>query len=121
MCFRYSDALLSPNKPLGVNTVTKLVKAAAAKLGFNACSHEFHHLFVMTLVNEPKVSTGEALVSARLNSVAAQSSYMACGTASEMAKFHTLGLDGLGFVREFGLRFFIAFVLLGFASFFSWY
>jgi len=76
---------------MGVNAVTKLVKVAAAKLGFNAHSHAFHSRFVIILVNELRVRTEKIFASARHNSVAVQHPYMACGTASEMAKFCALG------------------------------
>jgi len=88
----YPDASFSSKEQIGMNTVTKLVRAAAAKLRFDSCGRAIRHLFLTMLVNEPKVSTEEALASARNKSVAAQHLYMARGTVLEMAKFRALGL-----------------------------
>ena len=83
----------SPHEPLGKNTITKLIKAGAKRLGFDVAGHAFRRLFITSLVNAAGVSTEEALAASRHNSVAAQRPYQQRGSASEMAKFRALGLD----------------------------
>ena len=92
----YPKAAFSANQPIGVNTIRKMMKDAAVKLGFSATGHAFRRLFVTTIVNTPGVSTEEALASSRHNSVAAQRAYMVRGKASEAAKLAGMGFNAGG-------------------------
>ena len=63
--------------------------------------HGLCRLFVMTLVNDPSVSTEEALCASRHSSVAAQRPYMTLDGISEASRFKALGMktkkgDGQG-------------------------
>ena len=84
----------SPNEPIGHGTLTKIIKEAGKKMGFDVSGHAFRRLFITSLVNAPGVSTEESLASSRHNSVAAQRPYQQRNSDSEMAKFRALGLLG---------------------------
>ncbi len=63
--------------------------------------HGLRRLFVTTLVNDPSVSTEEALRTSRHSSVAAQHPYMTLDMISEASRFKALGMktkkgDGQG-------------------------
>jgi integrase len=89
----FPDAVYSPLRPLGVNTITVLLGAAARKLGCgDSKGHGFRRIFVTSLVNDAGVNTEEAIRFARHKSVAAQHPYMMRNQDSEMAKFRALGL-----------------------------
>ena len=85
--------MYSPLRPLGVNTITVLLGAAAWKLGRrDSKGHGFRRIFVTSLVNDAGVNTEEALRYARHKSVAAQRLYVTRNQHFEMAKFRALGL-----------------------------
>ena len=90
----HKQALFSPNQPIGVNTIRKMLKSASKRLGYpeSVTGHAFRRLFITTLVNDSGVSTEEALASSRHSSVAASRAYQIRGNNSEIAKFRALGL-----------------------------
>ena len=55
--------------------------------------HGIRCLFVTTLVNDPSVSTEEALRASRHSSVAAQRPYMTLDRISKASRFKALGLE----------------------------
>ena len=89
----YPEAMFSPNRPLGVNTIGRLFKEAAKRMGHETTGHAFRRLFITTIANAPGVSTEESLASSRHRSVSAQRQYMVRGKDSETAKLITLGFS----------------------------
>lgn len=83
---------MSPNQPIGVNKVAKMIKEAGEKTGLYTTGHGFRRLFITTLVNAPGVSTEEVLGSARHRSVAASRRYQNRNHTSESNKFAALGI-----------------------------
>ena len=89
----HPKALYNHNKPIGVNTIRVMIKAACKKLGFpDASGHGFRRLFITTLANDAGVSVEESMRSAGHNSFAAQCTYMKRNGHSETNKFKALGL-----------------------------
>ena len=89
----YPDSSFSPNQPIGVNGISKMMKAALLKLGHpESTGHGFRRLFITTLANDPGVSVVEAMKSSRHSSVAAQLPYISRDATSETAKFAALGI-----------------------------
>ena len=74
---------MSPKKPIGVNSVAKMLKDATTKIDIDVSGYGLRCLFVTTLVNDPSVSTEEALCAFRHLSVAAQRHYMTLVEISE--------------------------------------
>ena len=88
----YPHAAMSPNQPLGINIMAKLIKRGCAKTGMNISGHGLRHIFVSTLVNDPGVSVEESLAASCHASMSAQRPYMMRNHHSEAAKFNALGL-----------------------------
>lgn len=82
------------NKPLGVNTVRRLMKEGAKKLGIKAnfLPHSLRSLCITTLVNNKAVSTAEMMKVARHNSVAASVTYQEVDGQSEYNRMLALGV-----------------------------
>ena len=83
----------SPNQPLGVNYISKYMKSALTRLGYEGeTGHAFRRLFITSLPNDAGVSIEESMRSAGHNSVAAQRPYIVRNGVSESAKFAALGI-----------------------------
>lgn len=82
------------NKPLGVNTVRRLMKEGAKKLGIKAnfLPHSLRALCITKLVNNKAVSTAEMMKVARHNSVAASVTYQEVDAVSEHNRMLALGV-----------------------------
>ena len=82
------------NKPLGVNTVRKLMKQGAKRLGItvNFMPHSLRALCITKLVNDKAVSQAETMKVARHNSVAASVTYQEVDAVSERNRLLALGV-----------------------------
>ena len=69
-----------------------MLKDETKKLGMDVSGQDLCCLFVMTLANDPSVSTEEALCASRHLSVAAQRPYMTLDGISEASRFKALGM-----------------------------
>ena len=105
----YPKAAMSPNQPIGINTIRSMLNDACKQMGHPECTgHGFRRLFVTTLANDSGVSVEESLGSARHSSVAAQRTYIQRDGVSEFARslqhsgFNMLDLrwEGLKIVKK---------------------
>jgi hypothetical protein len=82
------------NKPLGVNTIRRLMKRAAKRLGIseNFMPHSLRALCITKLVNNKAVSQAETMKVARHNSVAASVTYQEVDAVSEHNRLLALGV-----------------------------
>ena len=89
----HPNAVMSPNQPIGINTIRSMLNDACKQMGHPECTgHGFCRLFITTLANDSGVSVEESLGSARHSSVAAQRTYMQRDGVSKCAKFAALGI-----------------------------
>ena len=82
---------MSPNQPIGINTIRSMLNDAHKKMGHPECTgHGFCRLFVTTHANDSGVSVEELHASDHHSSAAAQRTYMQRDSVSECAKFAAL-------------------------------
>ena len=82
------------NKPLGKNSITKLMKKAASKLGINeqhfSGGHVWRHVMITKLANDGRVSVTETMKADRYNSVSASAANQSTDIISEGNKLDCL-------------------------------
>lgn len=90
----YPNAVFYASKPLGVNSMRKLMKDAAQILGLPADfkSHSLRHMCITKMANDPGVSLAETMLVARHSSAAASRNYQAIDGVSEGNRVRALGI-----------------------------
>ena len=89
------QAQMSPGRPIGVNTLTDMMKEGARLIGMNDpddfSGHALRQYFVSKLYNSDEVSAVEAMSAARHRSVSASATYIERNSKSEAGRFRALG------------------------------
>ena len=93
----WKNAQMSPNQPLGVNSISLLFKRGAKLLGVNNPDtfggHALRAYFLSKLYNSPEVSNVEEMCAGRHNSVAAGLTYVQRNAESEAGRFRALAKE----------------------------
>eukprot|EP00986_Skeletonema_menzelii_P017420 scaffold19380_cov81-Skeletonema_menzelii.AAC.2 len=88
-------ASMSPSKPIGVNTLRKMIKEANSLCGVgeNVAGQGLRRLGIMTLVNDGEVNSKETLAWARHKNPLVQQDYVMRNAESEMSRFRAQRID----------------------------
>jgi hypothetical protein len=88
----FPDAATQPNKPIGVNKISKMMKEACAKAGLNCMGHGLRAIAITTAANTAGLPEADSLAFSRHTSISAQKAYQRSSDKSEMTRLRSFQL-----------------------------